>query len=79
MITGKDLKEARQRKHLSQEEVAELSGYSVRQISRMENDINIGQLQRNVELLACLELIHIKEQESGNPAGTALKKEGRVL
>ena len=54
MITGKDLKEARQRKHLSQEEVAELSGYSVRQISRMENDINIGQLQRNVELLACL-------------------------
>ena len=71
MITGKDLKEARQRKHLS--------GYSVRQISRMENDINIGQLQRNVELLACLDLIHIKEQESGNPAGTALKKEGRVL
>ena len=48
MITGKDLKEARQRKHLSQEEVAELSGYSVRQISRMENDINIVQLHRNL-------------------------------
>lgn len=79
MITGKDLKEARQRKHLSQEEVAELSGYSVRQISRMENDMNIGQLQRNVELLACLDLIDIKEQETGNHAGTAFKKGGRVL
>ena len=57
MITGKDLKEARQRKHLSQEEVAELSGYSVRQISRMENDINIGQLQRNMVLNRCLKML----------------------
>lgn len=61
MITGKDLKEARQRKHLSQEEVAELSGYSVRQISRLENDNNIVQLQRNVKLLSCLDLIRIEE------------------
>ena len=29
MITGKDLKEARQRKHLSQEEVAEKIGHAV--------------------------------------------------
>ena len=61
MITGKDLKEARQRKRLSQEEVAELSGYSVRQISRLENDNNIVQLQRNMKLLACLDLIKIEE------------------
>lgn len=61
MISGKDLKEARQRKHLSQEEVAELSGYSVRQISRLENDNNIVQLQRNVKLLSCLDLIRLEE------------------
>ena len=61
MITGKDLKEARQRKRLSQEEVAELSGYSVRQISRLENDNNIVQLQRNMKLLSCLDLIKIEE------------------
>lgn len=61
MISGKDLKEARQRKHLSQEEVAELSGYSVRQISRLENDNNIVQLQRNVKLLSCLDLIRFEE------------------
>ena len=61
MITGKDLKEARQRKRLSQDEVAELSGYSVRQISRLENDNNIVQLQRNMKLLSCLDLIKIEE------------------
>ena len=61
MITGKDLKEARQRKRLSQEEVAELSGYSVRQISRLENDNNIVQLQLNMKLLSCLDLIKIEE------------------
>ena len=59
MITGKELKEARLRKRLTQEEVADLAGYSVRQISRLENDINITQLQRNVELLRCLDLIDI--------------------
>ena len=59
MITGKELKEARLRKRLTQEEVADLAGYSVRQISRLENDINITQLQRNVDLLRCLDLIDI--------------------
>ncbi len=61
MITGRDLREARQRKNLTQEEVADMAKYSVRQISRLENDINIVQLQRNVELLLCLDLVRLND------------------
>ena len=61
MSLGNSLFTARKKSGLSQEEVAELSGYSVRQISRLENDNNIVQLQRNMKLLSCLDLIKIEE------------------
>lgn len=61
MISGKNLQDARRRKHLTQEQVADITGYSVRQISRLENDINIAQLQRSIELLKCLDLIRTDE------------------
>ncbi len=61
MITGRDLREAREKKNLTQEEVADMVKYSVRQISRLENDVNIAQLQRNVELLLCLDLVRLND------------------
>lgn len=56
MITGEEIKNARKRIGMTQEQLAEYLNISLRQMSRMENDENLERYDKFLHLLVVLEL-----------------------
>lgn len=64
MITGEALKEARRKIGKTQEELSESIDYSSRQISRFENNKNLGKYDKFFQLVVELNLYKpVKEDE----------------
>lgn len=63
-ITGEDIKEARKRVGMTQENLAEETDFSLRQISRFERNENLNKLNKYFRLFQMLHIeIKIEDEE----------------
>ncbi|GAB6954189.1 helix-turn-helix domain-containing protein [Mediterraneibacter glycyrrhizinilyticus] len=64
MITGEEIKNARHKIGKTQEQLADETDYSLRQISRFENDKYLKRYDKVLQLIVALELYEpVKEEK----------------
>lgn len=64
MITGEEIKNARHKIGKTQEQLADETDYSLRQISRVENDKYLKRYDKFLQLIVALELYEpVKEEK----------------
>lgn len=64
MITGEEIKNARHKIGKTQEQLADETDYSLRQISRFENDKYLKRYDKFLQLIVALELYEpVKEEK----------------
>lgn len=64
MITGEKIKNARRKIGKTQEQIADETDYSLRQISRFENDRYLKRYDKFLQLIVALELYEpVKEEK----------------
>lgn len=64
MITGEEIKNARNKIGKTQEQIAAENNYSQRQISRFENDENLERYDKFLKLVVDLDLYEPVQKES---------------
>lgn len=57
MITGDELRKARQRKGITQEQLADITDFSPRQICRFENNKNLTKCDKYLRLFQTLQML----------------------
>ena len=63
MITGEELRRARQHMGLTQEQLADVTEFSPRQICRFENNENLKKFNKYLKLSEVLQIVKINDEE----------------